>query len=163
MKKITAIIISLLCLVGCGNPNTSTIKHIQKKINLDITNCNIETDKDEHGGFHGDGDYFVKAQCQDDFDNEIKKTGLWKELPLTENLELIMYGGKKDDVTYVYELANNAGIPKIENGYYYFIDRHTESQNKYSDLDLFNRYSFNFTIALYDNDTNILYYYEFDT
>ena len=34
---------------------------------------------------------------------------------------------------------------------------------KYSDLSLFDRYSFNFTIVMYDLDTDILYYYEFDT
>ena len=62
-----------------------------------------------------------------------------------------------------YELAEKADIPEIEEGYYYFIDRFSETKDKYSDEDLLNRYSFNFTIVLFDNKTNILYYYEFDT
>jgi len=44
-----------------------------------------------------------------------------------------------------------------------FVDRHSESKDIHSDIDLFSRHSFNFTIALYDVDSNTLYYYEFDT
>lgn len=87
----------------------------------------------------------------------------WEKLPLSENLQLIMYGGEKDSTTYSYKLGNQNGIPKITNGYYYFLDRHNEATNKHSDKDLFDRYSFNFTIALYDIDTKIFYYYKFDT
>ena len=166
MKKICFlclfIIISTLMIAGCGEI-TPTDKWIYKKINTDISNCSIEVDSDNHGGFHGDGDYFVRAQCQDDFEEIVKNNSLWKKLPLTENLELIMYGGKKDNTEYGYELAIKKVIPKIEDGYYLFVDRHSESIDKNSDKELFNRYSFNFTIALFDNNTNIFYYYEFDT
>lgn len=31
------------------------------------------------------------------------------------------------------------------------------------DVDLFERSSFNFTLAIYDTDTNTLYYFELDT
>ena len=34
-----------------------------------------------------------------------------------------MYGGTKDDSTYLYNLAEESGIPEIKNGYYYFYDR----------------------------------------
>ena len=54
-------------------------------------------------------------------------------------------------------------IPKIENGYYYFLDRHNESNDKYDDTNLNNRASWNFTLAIMDIDTNIIYYYELDT
>ena len=74
-----------------------------------------------------------------------------------------MYGGYKGDMYYGYELAEKNGIPKIENGYYLFIDRHDSVTDEHSDEDLFSRYSFNFTIAFYDLDTNNFYYYEFDT
>ena len=135
------IMISIFMITGCVG-YSQTDKRIYEKINTNISNCSITVDSDKHGGFHGDGHYFVKAQCQDDFDREIKKAGTWKELPLTENLELIMYGGEKDNKNYGYELANKIGIPKIDDGYYLFIDRHSESNNKYSDKDLFNRYKF---------------------
>ena len=60
----------------------------------------------------------------------------------------------------VYEKYN---IPKIENGYYFFFDRHSESINKYDDSKINDRSSYNFTIALLDKNTNTIYYYRLDT
>lgn len=160
MKKILYILLALivvLSIIGCKS--SSTIEYIKKEINLDISKCHIIEDNDEHSGFLGDGEYFVKAECLDNDENIINQINSWNVLPLSKNLQLIMYGGNG----YNYELAKSVGIPEINNGYYYFIDRHSESVDKQSDIDLFNRYSFNFTLALYDNDTNILYYYELDT
>ncbi len=45
----------------------------------------------------------------------------------------------------------------------YYSDRHSESRNEKDDAELFNRMSFNFTIAIYDTDNHVLYYYELDT
>lgn len=36
-------------------------------------------------------------------------------------------------------------------------------EDRHSDSEIFNRYSYNFTLALYDEDNNKFYYYEFDT
>ena len=46
---------------------------------------------------------------------------------------------------------------------YYFLDRHSESKDRYDSSDLNNRFSWNFTLALLDVDKNIIYYYELDT
>ncbi len=138
----------------------STDDYIKKEIGVDISSCSILIDNDTHGGLLGDGDYFAKAKCSDDF---IKQLDSWQELPLSRNLDLIMYGGYKDRAYYSYELALDMGIPEIKNGYYLFIDRSDEATDIHSDEDLFDRYSFNFTIVLYDTDTNYFYYYEFDT
>ena len=54
-------------------------------------------------------------------------------------------------------------ISDIKNGYYYFLDRHSESKDRYDSSDLNNRFSWNFTLALLDVDKNIIYYYELDT
>ena len=48
-------------------------------------------------------------------------------------------------------------------GYWYFVDRNSENGDSSSDSEIFNRNSFNITVALYDLDENILYYLEFDT
>ena len=64
------------------------------------------------------------------------------------------------DCKNIYERYN---IPTIENGYYYFKDRHSESTNKYDYTDINNRPSYNFTFAILDKDTNTIYYYELDT
>ena len=43
------------------------------------------------------------------------------------------------------------------------MDRSSESTDNTDDSMLLSRYSFNFTIAIYDTDTDILYYFEYDT
>lgn len=56
-------------------------------------------------------------------------------------------------------LRDKAGIPKVENGGYYFIDRQQDTER----AGLLYRRSYNFSLAIYDSDENILYYCEIDT
>lgn len=123
----------------------------------------IVEEADTHGGFHGDGSYYLILDCSKNKEKALENIKSWKELPLSKNLNLIMYGGEKDGMTYGYNLAEEAKIPEIENGYYYFCDRHSESTDSSDDTNLFTRASFNFTLAIYDSDTDRMYYFEFDT
>lgn len=118
---------------------------------------------DTHGGFLGDGSYYLILDCSDNREEALEKVKGWNKLPLSENLHLIMYGGEKDGRTYGFELAEEAKMPKIENGYYIFEDRNFESKDSRDDSELFNRYSYNFSIAVYDMDTDRMYYFEYDT
>ena len=136
------------------------LKRISNKIELDISKCNIDNEEDTHGGFLGDGHYFIQINCSHAFLEELSSN--WKELPLSTELQkatslkMCENNGCKD----IYERYS---IPNIENGYYYFIDRHNESRDKYDDTNLNNRSSLNYTVALLDIDTNIIYFYELDT
>lgn len=58
-----------------------------------------------------------------------------------------MYGGTKNKVTYYYNLADEVGMPNVLNGYWIFIDIFDNEKTIYQDLKLFDRYSFNFTLA----------------
>lgn len=155
-------VLILICIFAVACTKESTEKYVARKTGLDLSHCEIEKDKDTHGGFHGDGEMLAIFNCNNKDEKIINQINNWDSLPLTENLELIMYGGKKDGITYNYKLASENGIPKITNGYYNFINRHSSALNE-SDDDIFNKYSFNFTIVLYDSDTQKMYYYEFDT
>ncbi len=166
--KYAVLIIILLMIfimsVSCyssGSVNTQ----ISKSLKIEIPAALIIEYEDSHGGFHGDGSTYAKIKLDGKGTEkailEIKKS--WKSLPLSENLSLIMYGGMRDNIEYIYNFADKFKIPHIENGYWLFIDRHSKSINNYDDTDLFNRNSFNFTLALYDADEKILYYIEFDT
>lgn len=64
---------------------------------------------------------------------------------------------------YIHDSDYNPVVPKIENGYYCFVDRHSQSKDKKDDSPLLNRYSINCSLAIYDTDTNLLYYLELDT
>ena len=118
---------------------------------------------DTHGGFVGDGSYYLILDCSDNTEDALSIVADWNELPLSENLNLIMYGGEKDGKTYGYDLSEEAHMPVIENGYYYFEDRHSEAKDVSDDSELFSRASYNFSLAVYDSETNRLYYFEFDT
>lgn len=85
-------------------------------------------------------------------------------MPFSQNLRLIMYGGLEYGINFDgYNLAEEYGIPYIENGCYYFWDRHSESTDPTSDTNLFSRSSYNFSLLLYDLDDSMLYFFEFDT
>ena len=42
-------------------------------------------------------------------------------------------------------------------------DRHSEATDSRNDQELFHRASYNFSLAVYDFDTSMLYLFEFDT
>lgn len=123
----------------------------------------VVDEADTHGGFYEDGSYYLILDCSENREKALENVKGWKELPLSKNLNLIMYGGEKDGMTYGYNLAEEAKIPEIENGYYYFCDRHSESTDASDDTNLLTRASFNFTLAIYDSDADRMYYFEFDT
>ena len=118
---------------------------------------------DTHGGFQGEGSHYLILDCSDNKQKALEIIKNWNKLPLSENLNLVMYDGEKDGVICGYELAKEAHIPKIENGYYIFDNSQLKGKDNGDDSELFNRYSFNFEIAIYDCDTDRMYYFEFDT
>lgn len=167
-RKCLAVLLScamLFAYAGCGQQNMDTSSSVAKGKYFDFHKRDfvVVEEADTHGGFHGDGTYYIILDCSDDQEQALSIVADWETLPLSENLELMLYGGTREGVIYGYDLAETAKIPKIENGYYYFYDRHSESTDSRDDSELFERSSFNFSLALYDVDTSTLYYVEFDT
>lgn len=152
----------LLSLQGCVKKE-STVNQLSDILNTKIISGEIIKNEDTHGGLNGDGKRIIIIKYDDNSANSIisniRDNGKWSEFPLNENLNLIMYGGKKGDMYYGYEYAKKEGIPQIEHGYYYFINNQTNDQ----DTDLLLNRSQNFTIAMFDTDHNTLYYFEQDT
>lgn len=166
MKKVMKVmLVALMVLVPCNGciEKKSDEQYVSKQLDLTLPAVeNIES-SDTHGGFHGDGYYVVKMefdkQSGEDLLKCIENMEKWKALPLEEPLELLMYGGSKGGSSYAYKFATQAGIPKIEEGYYLFLDRQQENQG----TSLLYRASFNFSLAMYDSRGHVLYYYEIDT
>ena len=144
------------------NPVGNYISNSHEYFGFAKKDFSVIEELDTHGGFHGDGSYHLILDCSANKQDAAEKVSTWNTLPLSENLALIMYGGHKDGMWYGYNLAEEANIPTIENGYYIFQDRHSDSRDTADDSALFDRTSFNFSIAIYDSDTNIMYYFEFD-
>lgn len=154
MRKIAFLFLAVMLCVfaGCGKSND--LAPLSDQCGIDLSGGSITSSDDTHGGFHNDGCKLVIIQYDDSSITEKMKTNEhWHELPLTDNLSEFMYQPYDDSLE----------IPEIENGYYYFIDRHSESNNPYEDTDLLDRHSYNFTIAIFDTDTNSLYFVKYDT
>ena len=86
------------------------------------------------------------------FISEIMKS--WNKLPLTEDLELVMYGGTKEGTEYNFNFSNKTGLPQIKQGYWILKNAHKG---------ILNENSFNFTLAIYDTEQNLLYLFKIDT
>ena len=145
----------IFMLTGCKSVN-----NIMKNIEVEGSKCRLINEKDTHGGFLGDGEYFAKIVCSSI--NESNLSANWKKLPISDNLNEIlnMKWCENSGCNNFYEKYN---VSINLNGYYYFFDRHSESKNKYDDNELNNRSSWNFTLAILDSDTNTIYCYEIDT
>ena len=150
---IIAVCITAFVLAGCSGNNS--LKSFSNECGVDLSEGRIILEEDNHGGFHGDGfsllvaDYSQTTSVAD----EILASEIWHRLPLSENLAVFVYQPYDE----------NLKIPQVENGCYYFYDRHDEATDPYDDSDLFSRYSFNFTFAVYDLDTETLYLCKYDT
>ncbi len=157
-KKITKI--SLLPLFHCAvaviyvislTPAAIYISETTEHFGFAKKDFTVVEEIDTHGGFHGDGSYFLILDCSDNKDKALEKVKNWNKLPLSENLNNVMYGNS---------LTEEAHLPIIENGYYMFKDRQTDGTD---DSAIFDKASYNFSIAFYDSDTDKMYYFDFDT
>jgi len=155
------VICVIIIFIGLNyNMNKNRIKTMSERIEIDLDNCKFENRKDTHGGFLGDGESFVKITCPNLKNEELSSN--WKKLPLSNALDYATHikectgDGCKD----IYERYL---IPTDISGYYYFLDRYREAKDKFDDSEINNRSSYNFTLAILEKDTNIIYYYELDT
>lgn len=114
-------------------------------------------EKDTHGGFHGDGEALVKVYFSDKqaekFIRKIDKNIHWNKLPMKDILQTCINSNIADEIS----------VPIIENGYWFFLDRNSKATDKYNYYDMFDRASSNYSIAIFDIDSNVLYIYSLDT
>lgn len=161
LKLLPVIVLSLLIMISCQE---QTIQgQISNELGINVRNETVISHEDDHGGWHGDGGLTVVLRLTDESTvTQIKES--WKPLPLTENLTILIYGKKSENICPRFgDDSGSSLFPAVENGYYYFIDRHSEAVDPSDDSNVLVRCSYNFTIAVFDADTNILYYTEQDT
>lgn len=159
MKKkillLCLLLITVLAIVGCSGEDTW--------FGFRSKDFTVIQTEDTHGGFQGEGMTGVILDCSENREKALELVADWKELPLSENLSLMFYGGERDGVYYAYDFAAQANMPKVEHGFYCFQDRHSKSTDSGSDAEILDRGSYNFSMAVYDSDTDRLYYFELDT
>jgi hypothetical protein len=164
MKKIALVIVLslIIALTACGG-EISYSEYVRDLCKLNVSGSTVISSDDSHGGFHGDGALTVVFDCTQISDSVARQVENWSALPLSENLQLIMYGGTRDGVSYGYNLGERYGIPEVENGFYFFCDRQSKTTNTDDDSALFKGSSYNFSLIIYDTDSAQLYLFEYDT
>ena len=161
-----------LLLSACGGGSArGVLDEVAGALELDLSGCEVVSSRDDHGGFHGDGTAFAELNCSHTgVLNQIKEDGNWKAFPLDKTVQSLVYGvteqtGTEETGIMVYQTGpyvtddNDPLIPEIRAGFYRLIDRHAQA----GETDLLSRASLNFTLALYDTDTDTLYFCEMDT
>ncbi len=139
------------------------LRRVSEDLGIDAREGTVLSHKDTHGGMGGDGHTFtVISFSNDQCLHSLQGNGAWRPLPLTENLSVLLYGNERRAPALTDE-EGKCRIPVIAEGYYTFRDRHPEAEDPDSDLDIFRRYSFNYTVGLYDTGTDTLYYLKTDT
>lgn len=150
MKRLfTLMLIFLGLLTACGGDGElRELRQLGRALGLDLSAWVLVRYEDSHGGFHGDGLTAAEVEIGG-LAGQLGELPGWKPLPLSENgaeaLELV--GGPKG----------------VKEGFYYLYDRHSQSQDPFDGSELHQRFSWNFTLAVYDGKNERLYYYEFDT
>ena len=159
MKKIVILLTILFLVTGCSILNCSN-DSIISSMGIKNTTCEIIEEKDSHGGFLGDGDYFAKIKCDNLKVSDLTKS--WYILPIPETLKEVLEIEQCDSNSCknVFEKYN---IPEVTNGYYYFLDRHSMATNSDDVSKINERSSYNFTFAIADLDNSVVYYYKLDT
>jgi len=157
-----------LIITACSSKKS--IKDISKTVGISLPDGIISQNIDSHGSFNGDGITYVEVMFpkgeKETITEEIENNEGWRKLPLTNNLHTAVYGKKSPSGStgpFVTDDDGNPLIPIVDNGYYFFIDRQEEGQEMKDDKKLLGGFSLNFTIAIYDTDNKILYYFELDT
>ena len=156
MKKCLIFILFLtsLLLLFPGCRKADPLDALSEQLSLDLSGAEQLYEEDSHGGFHGDGESLtvLRLSAAPDF----AQAEGWSTLPLPKSLSQAVYGDGSHQ-------ALLDGFPESEDGFYWFYDRHSGSTDPQDPSDLWKRPSFNFSLALYDSESQQLYYAEFDT
>ncbi len=154
MKKVLMLLVPLLLI--CVWIWESEGSYLGRKLGIGLPAPQSWESKDDHGGFHGDGlrQDVLQFSPEDGevVEKRIKSRGdLWNPGPFDDYLGGVVYAGGHG--------AKEAGWPRNpENAYWFFKDRHNQKEKILTE-----RHSWNYTAALFDTDTDTLYYLEFDT
>ena len=154
-----AVVILIGLMLRVGGEDDYLQRHISESIGVDVSSGAVEIHYDDHGGFQGEGTgYAVLSFNDENLEQGIASPGGWKKLPLTDNLQTLIYGTRTE--TKATGPFIGVTFPKVEEGYWYFYDRQGKTE---SDKQVLDRNSYNYTFAIYDAENNRLYVCEYDT
>ena len=161
LRRLMALLSTVLTLslpAACSGE----LSQASRELGLNLSAGQVVEHLDTHGGFHGDGRAYLELRFEGEAAEALAGaiTGRegWEPLPLTANLSGAVDGCLSED-----EAGKIPKISAIRNGFYCFLDRHSESTDEKDDSELFSRHSFNCSLAIYDLEEDTLYYFTLDT
>jgi len=133
------------------------VGRIAKGTGLRLSGCELIVFRDEHGGFHGDGEAYGKVKCGASVLEQIDASAAWHEYPMPE-----AFGAHLRQYPCSFDLSE-----ALDAGDRWFVyDEQSEGDARYSpDGILYDdaRHSSNYRAAVYDADAHVLWYFEKDT
>lgn len=161
----------VLCLIitstACVSKTQTAQERVSAALGLELSSAEEVKFEDNHGGFHGDGAAFITLHITDPtFYQRLDSNPLWHSLPLDDPMTVLLYGVTDGEGSYGPYLTDSSGaplFPQVEKGYYFINDRHPTASVPYSSSAILGRSSLNLTAAVYDAETQLLYFCEFDT
>ena len=159
MLEIFFYIIFFIIKIIITNPPSAEIEAIELDINLEVSEEKITG---KNGG-HNDGTIYQKYELTDEELKEviasIESNPHWQKGALSDEL--------KEELTHVHSFEKCNPMFDIDNGYYFFKDRHDEASGDIYKFDrevvISNRYSCNYIISALDVENKKLYYFQLDT
>lgn len=118
--------------------------------NLDASKCDLVRYKDATGAF-GDGDIIYTLGCQGDYKNIEKQIMSWEQLPLEIEHSSFVLDVFYDDIGLSPKPKDNN---YLTNGSYMFIDR-TPLRSSVTHK--------NFIFVVYNSETNIIHFLQYDS
>jgi len=147
----------ILSLAGCSSQNKWLLNRIKEKMIIDLKDCTVEVYRDTHGGM-SDGELLAQVKCTAEQLSYVSEN--WKKLPISGTLK------KELSENISSSEIHRSDLLTVKNGYYCFLDRHREATDPHNETEFSNineRYSYNYSVAVFDSYSNTLYYYELDT
>lgn len=163
IPALTSAVLLLTLLSACAFLPKNSTAAMEKELGLDCSGGKELSSYDTHSG-NGDGVSCLVLQFPDDrAAQQIQSSGSWMALPLDETAQALLYGVSDGDSGTGPLLTDGDGqplVPEVQNGWYLLLDRY---HSPGAEEPLLDRGAFNVTLALYDQDAQILYYCKLDT
>lgn len=158
-----ALLAFVLLPAACGLMKDSR-EILSGELGIDAAGGTVVTELDTHGG-NGDGTSFLALKFSGGGGvlTQIQENDSWRALPAGETVRTLMYGIPGEVTPYIYDGDGNALFPEIRNGYYCLLDRSQEAEEGEDAENILKRASLNFTLGVYDTDTDTLYLCRVDT
>lgn len=117
----------------------------------------ITSQKDTHGGFHGDGEALAVVRLKRGEAEKLAQNDALVPIPMDAELFSFVYGDFLLQDSLIKE------IPPIETGAYLLLDRFAQMYPQEAAAPIFERAAINLTLVVVDADTDTVYIFDLDT